>query len=94
MNLDKYPALLRTSEVAAIFRVNPKAVQRWAADGKLPCVKTPGGHRRFRREVVQALLDAPDIHRSYEHPGFGPACGVCSPAAGMPVAWDSCRAGR
>lgn len=48
--------LLTPGEVAAYFRVEPKTVSRWAAADKLPCVRTPGGHRRYRRSQVIALL--------------------------------------
>lgn len=50
--------LLTPAEVAAIFRVDPKTVTRWAAakPPKLASVRTPGGHRRFRRSVVEAKL--------------------------------------
>jgi excisionase family DNA binding protein len=48
--------LLTPSEVAAIFRVDPKTVTRWAKVGKLSSIRTLGGHRRFRQEEVQALL--------------------------------------
>lgn len=48
--------LLTPSEVAAIFRVDPKTVTRWAKVGKLSSIRTLGGHRRFREEEVRALL--------------------------------------
>jgi excisionase family DNA binding protein len=48
--------LLTPSEVAAIFRVDPKTVTRWAKVGKLSSIRTLGGHRRFREAEVQALL--------------------------------------
>jgi excisionase family DNA binding protein len=48
--------LLTPREVAAIFRVNPKTVARWYLEGKLPAVRTLGGHRRYRRRDVDALL--------------------------------------
>ena len=38
--------LLTPSEVAALFRVDPKTVTRWAKAGKLTAIKTLGGHRR------------------------------------------------
>ncbi len=41
-------ALLTPSEVAALFRVNPKTVTRWAQSGKISAIRTLGGHRRFR----------------------------------------------
>lgn len=49
--------LLTRSEVAALFRVNPKTVTRWANAGKLDAIRTLGGHRRFRESQVRALLD-------------------------------------
>ena len=51
-----YEALLTPGEVAALFRVDPKTVTRWAQDGRLSSVRTLGGHRRFRAAVVHALL--------------------------------------
>jgi excisionase family DNA binding protein len=49
--------LLTPREVAALFRVDPKSVSRWATAGRIGCVRTPGGHRRFRESEVRALLD-------------------------------------
>ncbi len=47
--------LLTPREVAARFCVDPKTVTRWALTGKLPSIKTLGGHRRYRESVVEAL---------------------------------------
>lgn len=47
--------LLLPSEVATRLHVSPKTVTRWAAMGLIPCVVTLGGHRRFRREDVEAI---------------------------------------
>jgi excisionase family DNA binding protein len=49
--------LLTPGEVADMFRVNPKTVGRWAAEGRLESTRTPGGHRRYRESVVLALLN-------------------------------------
>jgi excisionase family DNA binding protein len=49
-------ALLTPSEVAAMFRVDPKTVTRWAKAGKLSSIRTLGGHRRYRASEVKALL--------------------------------------
>ena len=49
-------ALLTPAEVAAIFRVDPKTVTRWANAGKLSAVRTLGGHRRFYEGEVRSLL--------------------------------------
>jgi excisionase family DNA binding protein len=48
--------LLRSQEVAEIFDVTERTVINWAAAGKLPCLRTIGGHLRFRREDVMRLL--------------------------------------
>jgi excisionase family DNA binding protein len=48
--------LLRTSEVAALFQVSERAVTDWARKGRLTSVRTPGGHRRYPADAVQALL--------------------------------------
>jgi excisionase family DNA binding protein len=48
--------LLTPSEVASLFRVDPKTVTRWAKAGKLTSIKTLGGHRRYRESEVKALL--------------------------------------
>ena len=47
--------LLTRAEVARIFQVSPSTVTRWAEAGKLPSVKTLGGHRRYEAEAVMAL---------------------------------------
>ncbi len=49
-------ALLTPAEVAALFRVDPKTVTRWAKSGKLTSIRTLGGHRRYREAEVKALL--------------------------------------
>lgn len=48
--------LLTPGEVARLFRVDPKTVTRWALAGKIPSIRTPGGHRRFPESEVTKLL--------------------------------------
>lgn len=50
------PRLMTTREAAAFLGVGTSSVKRWADDGVLTCVKTPGGHRRFPRTEVEAML--------------------------------------
>jgi excisionase family DNA binding protein len=53
--------LLTPSEVAALFRVDPKTVTRWAKSGKISSIRTLGGHRRYREsEVRQQLRGVPE----------------------------------
>ncbi len=49
------PRYLRTAEVAAILQVSPKTVSRWATEGKLPFLKTLGGHRRYPASEIRQL---------------------------------------
>jgi excisionase family DNA binding protein len=55
--------LLRTSEVALLFRVSERAVTDWARRGRIPSVRTPGGHRRYPADEVWALLEGSDRAR-------------------------------
>ncbi|MGH2724273.1 MAG: BldC family transcriptional regulator [Actinomycetota bacterium] len=54
---DKAERLLTPAEVAALFRVDPKTVTRWAKAGKLSSIRTLGGHRRYRETEVRRLLE-------------------------------------
>ena len=45
------------AEVAAILHVSPKTVSRWAKEGKLPFLKTLGGHRRYPAAEIRQLAD-------------------------------------
>jgi excisionase family DNA binding protein len=57
-NLSNQEVLLTPAEVAALFRVDPKTVTRWAKAGKLTAIRTLGGHRRYRQSEVLGLLKA------------------------------------
>ena len=64
--------LMTPAEVAALFRVDPKTVTRWADAGKLTAVRTLGGHRRYRQDEVQNLL----VTSSISLPNSGEAASV------------------
>jgi excisionase family DNA binding protein len=49
------PPYLHTAEVADILHVSPKTVSRWAKEGKLPYLKTLGGHRRYPAAEIRQL---------------------------------------
>ncbi len=57
MKSNKDDALLTPAEVAALFRVDPKTVTRWAKAGKLSSIRTLGGHRRYRADEVKRFLE-------------------------------------
>lgn len=48
--------LLRTREVALLFEVSERAVTDWATRGRIPSIRTPGGHRRYPSDAVARLL--------------------------------------
>lgn len=60
--------LLTPREVAMIFGVRTTTIARWAREGRLASLLTPGGHRRYSRAEVRELLAAeadagPDVER-------------------------------
>jgi excisionase family DNA binding protein len=51
------PSYLRTGEVADILHVSPMTVSRWAKEGKLPFMKTLGGHHRYPEAEIRELAN-------------------------------------
>ncbi|MDV6979607.1 helix-turn-helix domain-containing protein [Mycobacterium intracellulare] len=51
--------LLQPSEAAALVGVHRDTLKRWEAKGRITSLRTPDGHRRFRRRDVEALLTTP-----------------------------------
>lgn len=47
---------LSTASAARLLEVGVSTVKRWADEGVLPCIRTAGGHRRFRRVAIDRLL--------------------------------------
>ena len=50
--------LLRTREVARLFQVSERTVAEWARRGRIPSVRTPGGHRLYPADRIRELLVA------------------------------------
>ena len=42
--------------MADILHVSIKTVSRWAKEGKLPYLRTLGGHRRYPEAEIRALV--------------------------------------
>ena len=42
--------------VRVALYVSPKTVSRWAKEGKLPFLKTLGGHRRYPEAEIRELV--------------------------------------
>lgn len=49
--------LLTTREVAELLGVGTTSIKRWADEGRLDFVLTPGGHRRFLASSIRAHLN-------------------------------------
>lgn len=50
--------LLLGKEVAALFRVDPKTVTRWASSGRVDSIRTPSGHYRYNEQYIRGLYAA------------------------------------
>jgi excisionase family DNA binding protein len=50
------PELMTPGEVAAVLRVDDTTVVRWARNGRIRSIKTPGGHHRYYAEDVEKLV--------------------------------------
>jgi len=64
-----FQELLTPAEVATLLRVDPKTVTRWANDGKLTSLRTPGGHRRYLLDEVRQYLSAIEPDQPDPEPG-------------------------
>ena len=56
MAADGVDRLLTTGQVAVMFRVNPRTVNRWASEGRLGSIVPAGAHHRVRETEILALL--------------------------------------
>lgn len=56
---------MTSGEVARAFDMTDAAIRRWAREGLVEAIKTPGGQYRFRRESLARLLQV-------KHPNGSP----------------------
>ena len=66
MSSPKTKSIYTTHEVSRLLHVNPRSVINWIEQNLLPSYRTPGGHRRIRREDLLAFL------RKHQIPTPGP----------------------
>lgn len=54
--LAPYPDMLTVGEVAAVLRVHPRSVQRWAQQGRFAVVRAGRTYRIPRADVLRWML--------------------------------------
>jgi excisionase family DNA binding protein len=52
---DRFEDTLSTSAAAKLLHVSSETLRRWTDQGRLPAVRTDGGHRRWRKAAVIAF---------------------------------------
>ena len=52
-------SLLTIRQAAELLGVHPLTLRNWSEKGAVPCLRTPGGHRRYRPQDLQRMLAAP-----------------------------------
>lgn len=50
-----------SGEVARALDMTDAAIRRWAREGLVEAIKTPGGQYRFRREAVANLMKSRNV---------------------------------
>jgi excisionase family DNA binding protein len=61
---DKERSWLTLGAASKLLGVDPDTLRRWADAGKIDVFTTPGGHRRFPRSAVEAMLPRPRARRA------------------------------
>jgi len=81
-----YPSFVTPSRAAEVFDVSTQTLRRWAKEGKIGFIKTPGGQYRYNVEGVIGLIQAvPDVKKPKAHPAKAKPVTV-KPVAAAPVA--------
>jgi len=55
---------LSRGEAAEHLGVKPRTIQQWAQDGRIPFIRTFGGHRRFSEKDLDALVEMVNKHHA------------------------------
>ena len=50
-------SIFNTEDAAKILSVNVSTIKRWSAAGKLKCIKSAGGHRKFEMQHLSEFIE-------------------------------------
>ena len=56
---------LGLGEAARLLGITPNTLRRWSDSGHVASFTTPGGHRRFARAAIEALIPTPHQRRPH-----------------------------
>ncbi len=55
------PALIKPSQLARFWELNPRTLHVWIRAGRLPAIRSPGNHFRLRVADVRAFCEREDL---------------------------------
>lgn len=55
--LNREKKWLSLKEASKLLGIHPVTLRIWSDAGKIPCTRTPGGHRRFAEEDIRELYE-------------------------------------
>lgn len=58
--------LLNIQEASARCSVRVETMRNWERKGKITPLRTPGGHRRYTEQMLNEVLNQPNIDAEYE----------------------------
>jgi excisionase family DNA binding protein len=57
MKMEVHSIVMNSEEAARVLGVNVSSIKRWTDEGKLTCIKTAGGHRKFQMKHLADFLE-------------------------------------
>ena len=58
--MNEFKKYLRPEEASKILKVTVRTLENWESSGKLQCIRTKGGHRRFLWDDIVSKADSGD----------------------------------
>ena len=86
----KEKTFITTGEAAAIFNVDPDSILRWIKSGKIPAIRTPGGHYRINRNIfLTKMIENTTVKVKNSSSGEIPYCWEYNSESG--ITREACR---